>query len=229
MKYLFITSLFTVMLTCSFSSCTGNREKKETLSSKDIVVDSNAVLTYTELDTFNNDTNKIEKLLDLPSLKETQNDSEIRIWFEYAHSDSGKLIILKSEHNNWISHAIYYKMKFDEMYKIVSVSKKEETNEPNSGWKNFIRKINGLGIYDLKNYKEISGYSVCADGDPLTIEVKKDGKYKLLQYPCWEVYVIEDPLAEIIKIKEICLLIQKEFGYKLFPRPHSASVLDQIK
>ena len=36
-------------------------------------------------------------------------------------------------------------------------------------------------------------------------------------------------LAEIIKIKEICLLIQKEFGYKLFPRPHSASVLDQIK
>ena len=56
-----------------------------------------------------------------------------------------------------------------------------------------------------------------------------DGKYKLLQYPCWEVYVIEDPLAEIIKIKEICLLIQKEFGYKLFPRPHSASVLDQIK
>lgn len=63
-------------------------------------------------------------------MKETQNDSEIRIWFEYALSDSGKLIILKSEHNNWISHAIYYKMKFDEMYKIVSVSKKRKPTSP---------------------------------------------------------------------------------------------------
>ena len=117
----------------------------------------------------------------------------------------------------WNSAAYFLKYNIDEKYYVVSIDKKIEKNEPKSGWNDFLKRITNLEIYNLKKIDKIPNYYVCNDGDHLAIEIWKDNIYNSYDYPCYELY--DDKIKEVKRIKKICLLIQEEFGYRLFPRP----------
>lgn len=51
----------------------------------------------------------------------------------------------------------------------------------------------------------------------MSIEIWKNRTYKIFEYPCYDEYI--DNIKEVKRLTKICLLIQNEFGYKLFPRP----------
>ena len=161
----------------------------------------------------------VSKLLGLNDIKESGQDEEIRIWFGYALSDSGKLVILKNADGSWMSQAYFFKYTIDNKLDIASIEKRVEQEHPSSGWSEFLDKIKGLGIYKLKSIEEIPRYSMCSGGDVLTFEISKDNHYSIFDYPCYDHYVDEIEIEDIKKLKEICLLIQKEFGYRLYPRP----------
>ena len=116
---------------------------------------------------------------------------EIRIWFGYALSDSAKLVVLKSDEDSWQSTAYFYKYITDESNNVISIEKRVEKNEPQTGWSVFLKRITSLGVYDLKNYDEINKYAICSDGDAIVFEIWRDNLYSLYAYPCYEVYVEE--------------------------------------
>ncbi len=133
MKYL-IRMLICFTLTGQIISCSTKQPKQISSSTtKEVQLDSNAVLTLIEpYDNCGIDSlATVVRLLGLKDIESEPGSKEIRIWFEYALSDSGKLFVLKNEKNVWFSFAYFYKYNRDGHNKIVSITKKIEKNEPN--------------------------------------------------------------------------------------------------
>jgi hypothetical protein len=212
---------FLLLLSLQIISC-NSREKapQKPSSEKGVEIDSNVVLTAVDSKIITREQSMvmIVKLLGLNDIKNGSPDQEIRVWFGYALSDSGKIIVLKNTKQGWYSAAYYFKGNIDDRGNVLSVEKKVEEKSPLSGWDKLLKELNGMGIYKLKNYDKITNYFLCNDGDGLIIEIWKDKLYKIYDYPCFNVY--EDKLDDVKRVKKICLLIQKEFGYRLFPSPN---------
>lgn len=160
---------------------------------------------------------KLGKMLGLDDLKNEFFGGEIRIWLEYALSDSGKLIVIQMRDSAWSSRAYYYKANLNQDNELISLEKKVDVGNPRSGWSSFSKEINNSGIDRLKSYNEIPNYHLCNGGDGVIIEISKSNLYRNYYYPCFDVY--EKNIREIKNIKKLLLLIQRELDYKLFPRP----------
>lgn len=102
----------------------------------------------------------------------------------------------------------FYDKKHDSILSISRLSKKVL---PKTGWKDFILKINKLKVQSLPNYSTINYYSVCSDGDGVTIEVATVNKYRIYNYPCFE---SNAQIWQAGNISKIMNLIENEFNFK---------------
>ena len=156
---------------------------------------------------------KITELLNIGNIMAKTEGVEIRIWYNDL-SLIGKLVVIKNDHG-WQSSGYDYTAKVNDNFDVISLEKRLTSNEPSSGWTSFLKAITDLGMYKLKNYKHIPGYFLCTDGETVGIEIRKDNYYQSYFYPCFMLY--QDSLKEVKRVKNICLFIQKEFGYQLLP------------
>jgi hypothetical protein len=219
MNYFKKTVLLFLMFAQVVSCKSKEQTSQESSTEKGVDIDSNATLTPTEPRDISMDSSIaiVVKLLGLDSIRNRHIRQEIRIWFGYALSDSAKIVILKNGEKGWASSAYFYKYILNKDGDVTSIEKRVQENSPTSGWSTFLIKLSDLGIDKLKKIDDIPNYYVCNDGDDLTFEIWKDNQYMRYSYPCFELY--EDKLKDVKRIKEICILIQNEFGYRLFPRP----------
>jgi hypothetical protein len=156
-------------------------------------------------------------LLGIGDIRNENNEVEIRIWVSYAFCDSLRIIVLKHCNNKWQSIAYNTKPFFDDDRYVEDIYRRVETNEPISGWKSFLANLDSIGIYKLKNYDDIPEYYLCNDGNFLEIEIWRNGVYKQFEYPCLEAELGENEIQnEVKRVTQIYLLIEKEFGYKVF-------------
>lgn len=154
---------------------------------------------------------KVIKLIGLSDIRNADNLCEIRIWSNYSN-DSINLVILKNNKTEWQSTAYYCKPFFDNDGSVSVVEKSIVENSPATGWANVMSGLTDLGLYNLKNLREIASYDVCTDGNRFDIEMWNNSKYGIYEYACIE---MNFKLKEVTKIKQICLLIEKEFGYRI--------------
>jgi hypothetical protein len=209
------TFIVFLLLTCQNFSCNSNRqpEKSATSEIKEVQIDTNAVLTYSDNKCISRDSSMSMLIKALGLNKINGSQEEIRIWLNYALTDTGTIVIIKKENEKWHSSVFFYKAKVDTVGNIIAVEKTQEENERISGWLSFLKNLKNLGIYNLKNFIEISGYHECMDGNHLAIEVWKNKRYRIYDYPCFDQYF--DKLYEIKRLREFIILMQKEFRYKL--------------
>ncbi|MCW3116382.1 MAG: hypothetical protein JWM28_464 [Chitinophagaceae bacterium] len=184
--------------------CNSKNDKQKKLSKIEISKDTLPKNAITPDNLGKNDLSVVTRLLGLKDIKNKSSITQIRIWFGYALSDSGKVVVLNNENNVWSSSAYFFKYLLDENHNLISIEKKVDHRNPISGWPAFLRKLTELNMYKLKNYDKIPKYYVCGDGDALSIEVWKDSLYNIYDYPCYDVY--EDKIAEVNKIKQIVTL-----------------------
>lgn len=197
-------------------SCNPKKGNPEKLSSaKEIVFDTSEkiIIDTTEVISRDSSMSLFIKLLGLESIRNKINNEEIRIWYNNL-SDTGKIVILKND-GEWHSAEYAYKAIFGKRSSVIGLDKTVKINEPVSGWPVFRKDLIDLGIYKLKSYKQIPNYYVCNDGDAIVVEIWKNNSYTLYDYPCFSIY--KDSLNDVIKIKNIYLLLQKELGYRLVP------------
>lgn len=213
----FRTLIFLLLITGQIISCRPKKPSpKNDSTEKEVSLDTNAVLTSWDPQYISAEEGmaQVAKGLGLSDIKSKSNEEELRIWIRCTLSDTGKIIVIKKNKKEWYSSAYYYKTKDDEKGNVVSIEKKTEENKPISGWDIVSKNLNDFGIYNLKNFDKIPEYFVCNDGDQLTIEIWKDNLYHMYDYPCFELYW--DKLRDMIIVKQIFLLIQKEFKYRVF-------------
>ncbi len=160
---------------------------------------------------------QIELALGLDKLDSGFANTEIRISFWYAWSDSCKYVIINRKENSWNSFAYFCKLNIDSST-LLSIDKKVERKNPFSDWDIFLDSLQILGIYELKNYKEIPNYELCTDSDVIYFEIAKNGKYQIYEYP-WCSSVNENSATQAYSVVRILDFIQKELGLRLFPRP----------
>lgn len=212
-----ILALF-LLLSGLINSCTPKEQPENELSNeKGVTLDSNAAPPFIEPPRISLDSQMamIVKLLGLNNIKSGHSKEEIRIWINYALTDSGIIVVIKNDKEKWHSSAYYYEAHFDDRANVISLKKNSQENTPTSGWDVFLKKLRDLGMYELKNYDEIPDYSSCNDGDHMFIEIWRAGQYHIYDYHCFDIYW--DELKELKRVKEIGLLVQNEFGYRLFP------------
>lgn len=160
---------------------------------------------------------KISDELNLDKLAKSVKNMEIRVWFEYASSDSGRVLIIK---NNiiglWTVKAYYYKFYYDKKGEFDSLGYKSEQVHPSKNWCNFVESSYQSALSRLVDYTQIANYELCFDGDALIVEVAGYEKYTVTGYPCYEVY---REVEDVKNIKKILSETQEQLGLRLFPRP----------
>lgn len=212
--------LFILIIVFS-SSCNFCRKKTLQIKSVDLETVTPDTLVYGEIfDESRNGLEAVCKFIGLSNLQNDQgNEDEIRFWFGYDRSDRARIIVFKKIGGSWQSMIYFLKYSNDEKFYITSVEKRTEQGQPKSGWNVFFNKLEGLGLSKLKNFDKIPGYTLTTGGDQITIEIRKDNKYNRYEYPNYLVHLTETPLKEADEVYEMALLMQEEFGYRLYPRP----------
>jgi hypothetical protein len=211
-KILYVFALWSFLLI----SCKTPKKPSEKESAKrDVVIDTSAILTLIEPRTISRDNSMkmITKLLGLAEIKNEAYSFEIRMWFNDP-SDTGKIVIVKKQKEEWVSAAYDYRGKTDSLGNVIAIEKRIEENRPASGWTFFLKELNELGLNKLKNYTEIPAYNTCIREKDLVIEIWDNRRYKMYDYPCLE--RSDEKPGDVRRAERICLFIQKEFSYKLF-------------
>lgn len=216
MKVLMIFSIF--VATAYISSCKSKSSSGAIKS--DASTDTTSINTnraHPKLISREESMQQIRTRLGLPDIKDSSTRNEIRIWINYASSDSGRIVTIRQDSNRWRSAAYYYEAAVDSSANITSIGQRNEANEPSSGWNTTMSRLKELGLYKLKSYKDISGYEYCTDGGGLVVEIVQNGVYQMYDYPCFEMNI--DTLEEVKRVKQIGLFIEKNFGYRVFDQP----------
>lgn len=156
---------------------------------------------------------QITELLGIGNISDKPEGKEIRIWYNDM-STHGKIVVIKND-QGWQSSEYDYVGTVGDDFNVVSLEKNVKSKEPSSGWASLLEKLADLGIYDLKRAKDIPDYTSCMDGDAVAVEILKDSSIQRYFYHCF--LIAADESKEVKKVKNICLLIQKEFGYELLP------------
>jgi hypothetical protein len=169
------------------------------------------------IDDLSDSFDRYSQMLGLKGMKKGVKGKQIRIWMNYALSDSGKLIVLNRIRNARSAQIFYYKYELDQSYNVASITSRKEENQPMSGWDAFFKRFAPFWEPNLKNYWEIKNYFLCHGGDALFVEIAERKKYKAFEFPCF--WVDEDAVPEVIAIGDALMVIQTEFNYRLFPRP----------
>jgi hypothetical protein len=200
-----------ILVTCFFAllSC-GSRDESEVakkeIRSQKLDPESNLSSPYTD-----SVTALYCKWLGLDYFKnDSTSGSHIRVWIEYAKSDSGKILDIKNVGKGWVAELHNYRFQGTQngrMLKTHDVFK----GQPRSGWNQFLLQIRELGIYDL--YVGSSQRS-CNDADVMSVEIFSDNRYSEFVYRCWT--ILEDQVP-IKKVEKVLLEVEKEFGFVLFP------------
>src|SRR5258705_3688574 len=131
--------------------------------------------------------------------------THIRIWMEYSLSDSGKVILLDQKDSSWTSTAFYYQFNYGKDHNAISINSKREDGHRRSGWGVLLDSLKELGLYELRDYKQIPNYYLCTDGDGISVELKVNNELKTFDFPCYLVY--ESTLPDVVRLKRILLFI----------------------
>ena len=154
----------------------------------------------------------IEKKGDFQTIENGFDSLEIRIWYGHAFSDKLQLLVISKWKLGWNGELVELNCVYDKKHdSILSISRLSKKVLPKTGWKDFILKINKLKVQSLPNYSTINNYSVCSDGDGVTIEVATVNKYRIYNYPCFE---SNAQIWQAGNISKIMNLIENEFNFK---------------
>jgi len=141
---------------------------------------------------------------------------QIRLWIGhgYTETDSTQLLIFKKESNR-ISGVLYTYVSYSKTIDTtVNLFKRITPLSPISGWASFIKGLENLGIYDLPDYNKLKGYKTGMDSYGVTVEVATSHKYRIYDYPDYEINV--DQFAEAKKMLGIVREIEREFKIRAY-------------
>jgi hypothetical protein len=154
------------------------------------------------------------RLLGVDNLKKSMAKPQIRVWIELSLSDSGKVLILKQEDNDWIAQFHQYRFDINAKNGDFLISHQVAKSESSKNGSAFPVLIEKLGIYNLNDNDRIENMGLCNDGGGIVVEIVRDGKYVEFIYPCWA--SIEDR-TQINIIKNVLRAAEKEYGFEIFP------------
>jgi hypothetical protein len=160
--------------------------------------------------------NKLNRLLNLNSLKNGFDSLQIRILID-CWNEVTNLIVLEKNQFSWIAKFYFFKIKvlgdgeegknFD--FEIENL--RIEKMSPASGWLNFSKKLLNMNILNLKDATTFDKYSFPNDGNDVSVELATLNKFTIYKYPNFGMNCkIEGPA----QLEQAIRLIEQEFNYK---------------
>lgn len=133
----------------------------------------------------------------------------IRLW--YIHRFEIEVLEFKKEAGFW--NAEFHKVDFFLIRSNIEVEKVKSLKiSPKSGWDFFVKRIFTLGITNLPDDSELSGYNgLPNDADFAIVEVSTSEKYRLYSYT---MPILFPEIKEAKAMEDIMELIENEFGIK---------------
>lgn len=210
--------IFALFASALFTSCGNNQpstsDSRFNIHFSDTLIYLDSVYGYDNPDSF------YDKLIGLPDLQSgNTNDDEIRFWIGYDFTDTANLVLFRKKSELWESQNYLLKETLNENGYYVSFYKGIERSRPRSGWDSFFNQLDSVGFSDLRNYNEIPKYfSTMGMSGLIKIEILKNGKYRKYKYPNYTTFLDEFKLEakDIENLEKMLILIQSEFGYKLY-------------
>ena len=156
---------------------------------------------------------EVERDLGLNSLERGYDSIQIRIWYGYARTDSGQLVIIKKDLNGWRADFYYFKYYYNYAKKQMdSIGKRLDNSKiPKSGWKVFSVSLFGHNITTLADASRIKGYPDFADGNGVIIEVATMRHYRIYNYM---VPHLAKGVQQAEEIETILKLIRDQFDFQ---------------
>jgi hypothetical protein len=141
--------------------------------------------------------------------------SQIRVWIiATGPVDSGRVIIFKKNESKYTGEYHSYRFDWDVHKKDSLISHKLKVSSPISGWNNFFKKINQIGIYKLDDEKNSSDHELATHCGGIVVEIIESNEYKRFIYPCWYFSNYQKNIKKVmILLKET----EKQFNFKIFP------------
>ncbi|MBN7815175.1 hypothetical protein [Algoriphagus pacificus] len=173
---------------------------------------------------------KLEKQLNLPKLKTSDNDIDLRIFLGRGFTNGGSVLWIRKKKNSWVASRYDYLLKLNKNEEVTTkIENYDIANlKPNSGWEDFWKDSKDLGIMYLPNQEEIKdklrkevttvigkGYEVIhvSDGSGYDLDVKEDGRIENYSFHEPWIYAEKYPnVSEVRQYSEIIQLLEKEFG-----------------
>ena len=207
-RFFIVACLVGLLFSCNAQA--GNTHTKELADTvmRDIPLDKKGKPTLSYLSKV-----QIAAQLKLDTLENGFDSLQIRIWYGYARTDSGQLVIIKNINNKWTAELFTLLYHLNENGNTLkSISKNVVLREPNSGWENFTSNLFELQIMGLPDFRKIINYPDIADGNGVSIEIATTKQYRYYLYQ--EPKMVQDKIKQAKKIEEILELIEDEFNFK---------------
>src|SRR5687767_7059777 len=127
-----IIALF-LLLSGLIESCTPKEQpEKEISNEKGITLDRNGAPPFIAPPQISRDSHMtmIVTSLGLDDIKSGHSKEEIRIWINYALTNSGIIVVIKNDKEKWHSSAYYYEAHFDDQANVISLKKNSQESTP---------------------------------------------------------------------------------------------------
>jgi hypothetical protein len=153
------------------------------------------------------------KALNLSTLQNGFDGTQIRIWIECNIQDTQHTIIITNYKAKWEATFYYYKLYKNEDGSFKFLKSRAENRVPKSGWEVFTKDLLVTGIENLPDYEKMyPKYNPPTDASAVTVEIGNNKEYRLYQYP--ELGMNKEIKEGPAKLEQALLLIEREFGYK---------------
>jgi hypothetical protein len=150
--------------------------------------------------------------MNLDTLENGFDSLQIRLWYGYAKTDSGQLVVLKRLNHKWTAELfllVYHLSEKGNAFK--SITQNSTLREPKSGWRSFIKNLLALGIMTLPDMRKISNYPDIADGNSISVEVANINKYRFFKY--LEPIIAQKESLEAKRMEQVVDLVEYEFDF----------------
>ncbi len=128
---------------------------------------------------------ELERKIGLERLELGFDSLQVRIWHAHSFTDKVQLVILKNQGYKWRGTLYSLKCRYsDNGDSLVMVEKEVRQVVPKNGWKKLMDRLYSLKVLVLPHYETIENYSLCNDGDGITVETATAKKYRIYNYPC---------------------------------------------
>jgi hypothetical protein len=155
----------------------------------------------------------VEKLIGLQSLENGFDSLEIRIWYGYARTDSGQLVILARDKKMWSAKLYMFVYELDQTgSKVQSINKRQVSASPRFGWGQFIDSLFKLSINTLPDQYKIADYPEYTDGNSAIVEVATKQIYRIYSYK--EPFLAQTETIYARKIEQALSFIESQLGFK---------------
>lgn len=132
----------------------------------------------------------------------------IRVWYDYAKSETD-IIEIRKNCENWVAELITIKRSMENDKILATIIKKKILDTPKSGWNNFTKRLFELNVTTLPPFSDIPNYDAASDGYSVDIEIATKSYYRVYSYLQPRSHVRFKEAEAVVKIME---LIDEEFG-----------------